>query len=64
MGFTFFVLYAQISIPSLTFECNNDVLLFFGQQNTKFWKLSSVIFLRFWQYEPYLLKNFVVIKNA
>ena len=35
MGYIF-ILYTRILIPSLTFKCNNEVILSIGQQNTNF----------------------------
>ena len=37
--------------------------LFLANKNTKFWKLSLVIFLRFWPFEPQFVINFFLIKK-
>ena len=36
---------------------------FLANENTKCWKLSLVIFLRFWSFETHSLKNFFLIEK-
>ena len=66
MVYTFVIATVYLNLISI-FNILNAITTkyrFLAYENTYFWKLSLVIFLRFWRFELHILVNFFLIKKT